>query len=84
MTHDALMAERILAIRIGMDTAAEIVRQAWGPRFAKCVVDYERDFAAKTARREKGCRAMVEGDIFLRRPLMMWDDLYGAQRGEHQ
>lgn len=68
-------SDRILAIRIGMDTAAEIVRRTWGQRFAQCVVDYESQWAAKVEARRAGCREMVETDIYLPRPMMLAADI---------
>lgn len=75
MSEREQWADRILAIRIGMSTAAEIVRQQWGPRYSQCVLDYEQQWAAKIDRRGRGCRDMVEADIFLPRPVMAAADI---------
>lgn len=69
------LADSVLGIRVGMTTAAEIVRQHWGNRYAKCVLDYEREWAATIDMRARGCRPMVEGDILLPRPVMTAADI---------
>lgn len=67
--------DRFVALRVGMTTAAEIVRQHHGPRYAQCVLDYEAQWWAKIQARQQGCREMVAGDIFLPRPMMTAADL---------
>lgn len=67
--------DRFLALRVGMSTAAEVVRQHHGQRYARCILDYEQQWWAKIEAKRAGCREMVAGDIFLPRPMMTAGDI---------
>ncbi|MBO9580345.1 MAG: hypothetical protein J7498_05590 [Sphingobium sp.] len=63
------------ALMLGMRTAAFVVEQRHGPRFAQVAYDYEAEFRRKVEDRRAGRREMIAADILLPMPLMTAADI---------